>query len=113
MDTTSVMLSPRQIYAISPEVRNGTRDSLTPRCVVSNPKTVSTKVVIKEVLRGGSFVGSMQLLNDGIVIPDAYATYLKTLRQGEEPRIMVVAKDSHALQLVLLLINNNEEVDSV
>ena len=91
------MLSPRQIYAISPEVRNGTRDSLTPRHIVTDPKTVSTKVIIEEVLRGRSFVGSMQLLNDGIVIPDAYETYLKTLQPGEEPRMMVVAKDSHAL----------------
>src|ERR1700677_4532847 len=87
MDTPSVMLSPRQIYAISPKVRNSTRDSLTPRCIMTDSKTVSTKVVIEEVLRGRSFVGSMQLLNDGIVIPDAYETYLKTLRPGEEPRM--------------------------
>src|ERR1700677_1461377 len=79
MDTPSVMLSPRQIYTISPEVRNGTQDSLTPRHVVTDPKTVSTKVVIKEVLRGGLFVGLMQLLNDGIDIPDKYKMYLKTL----------------------------------
>src|ERR1700677_2111069 len=80
---------------------------------MTDPKTVSTKVVIEEVLRGGSFVGSMQLLNDVIVIPDAYKTYLKTLRPGEEPHMMVIAKDSHALQSVPLIIDNKKEVDSV
>ena len=79
---------------------------------MTDPKTVLSHVFIEEV-HGRLFVRTMQLMNDGIVIPYVYETYLKMLQRGEEPHMMIVAKDSHTLQLVPLLIDNKEEIKSV
>jgi hypothetical protein len=47
------------------------------------------------------------------VIPDVYETYLKTLRAGQPPEDLVVAKESHSLRSMHLVIDNQETVESI
>src|ERR1700677_4072666 len=55
----------------------------------------------------------MDTFNDAIVIPDKYNTYLKSLRPGEKPEVMVIAKESLALQSINFLVDNKDEIGSI
>src|SRR6202453_2236903 len=55
----------------------------------------------------------MDTFNDAIVIPDKYDTYLKSLRPGEKPEVMVAVKESLALRSINLLVNNKDEIGSI
>jgi hypothetical protein len=48
-----------------------------------------------------------------LVVPDPYKCYLSTLSPGELAEPLTVARDSHSLQLVFLLINNQEHIESI
>src|SRR6202453_3600311 len=74
---------------------------------------VSTNIFINKVLPGRSFIRTMDTFNDAIIILDKYDTYLKSLRPGEKPKVMVVAKESLALRSINLLIDNKDEIESI
>ena len=53
------------------------------------------------------------IMQDGIVIPDPYEMYLKTLQLGEKPRELIVAKKSHSLRSIITLVDNQEHIEAV
>ena len=42
-----------------------------------------------------------------------YETYCKILQPGEKSKELFVAKESHGLQSVMMLINNQEHIEAV
>jgi hypothetical protein len=50
---------------------------------------------------------------DPIVIPDPYEMYLKSLPPGQRPEVLTVARESHALRSIPMLMNNKENVDAI
>jgi hypothetical protein len=48
-----------------------------------------------------------------ITVPDVYETYIDSLASGERPIPLNVAQQSHALQLITMVINNREEVEGI
>lgn len=51
--------------------------------------------------------------DDSIVVADPYETYLNTLQPGQEPEILTVARDSHALRSIMVLVDNQDQVEAV
>src|SRR5215469_12706241 len=48
-----------------------------------------------------------------IIVPDPYESYLNKLHPGESGERITVAKDSHALRSIQMLVNNAEEIECI
>jgi hypothetical protein len=72
MQAPLVTLSPEELFAISPEVRNRLREAITPKWVLS--ETVSTHALIEQVPDDEE---------TSITVPDVYETYINSLAPGE------------------------------
>jgi hypothetical protein len=52
-------------------------------------------------------------MTEGYIIPDIYETYLKNLPQGQQPCELMVAKESHALRSIIMVVDNQEQVETI
>jgi hypothetical protein len=52
-------------------------------------------------------------MTEGYIIPNIYETYLKNLPQGQQPCELMVAKESHALQSIIMVVDNQEQVETI
>jgi hypothetical protein len=102
MQTPHITLSPEELYAISPEVRNRLREAITPKRVLN--ETVSTHALIEQV---------PDEEETSITVPDVYETYINSLAPGERPIPLNVAQESHALRLIMMVVDNREEVEGI
>ena len=50
---------------------------------------------------------------EGYVVPDYYETYLHTLAPGQEQQVLIVAKESHSLQVINMFIDQRLEVECI
>jgi hypothetical protein len=48
-----------------------------------------------------------------ITVPDVYETYINSLAPGERPIPLNVAQESHALQSIMMVVDNREEVEGI
>jgi hypothetical protein len=48
-----------------------------------------------------------------ITVPDVYETYINSLAPGEGPIPLNVAQELHALQLIMMVVDNREEVEGI
>jgi hypothetical protein len=102
MQTPHITLSPEELYAISPEVRNRLREAITPKRVLN--ETVSTHALIEQVPDDEE---------TSITVPDVYETYINSLAPGEHPIPLNVAQESHALRSITMVVDNREEVEGI
>jgi hypothetical protein len=102
MQTPHITLSPEELYAISPEVRNRLCEAITPKWVLN--ETVSTHALIEQVPDDEE---------TSITVPDVYETYINSLAPGERPTPPNVAQESHALQSITMVVDNREEVEGI
>jgi hypothetical protein len=102
MQTPHITLSPEELYAISPEVRNRLREAITPKQV--HNETVSTHALIEQVPDDEE---------TSITIPDIYETYINSLAPGERPIPLNIAQESHALRSIMMVVDNREEVEGI
>jgi hypothetical protein len=102
MQAPLVTLSPEKLFAISPEVCNQLHEAITPKRVLN--ETVSTHALIEQVPDNEE---------TSITIPDVYETYINSLAPGERPIPLNVAQESHALWLIMIVVNNREEVEGI
>jgi hypothetical protein len=86
MQSPHITLSPEELFAISPEVCNQLRETITPKWVLS--ETVSTHALIEQVPDDEE---------TSITVPDVYETYINNLAPGERPIPLNIAQESHAL----------------
>ena len=49
----------------------------------------------------------------GLIVPDIYEMYINSLEPGEKPQELTVAKESHSLRLVMIIVDNQEIVGAV
>ncbi|KAG6875741.1 hypothetical protein C0992_002587, partial [Termitomyces sp. T32_za158] len=54
---------------------------------------------------------TQQLINAASV--DPIETYLKSLGPGEEPAILTIAKDSHAIRSIMVTVDSRQEVEAI
>jgi hypothetical protein len=48
-----------------------------------------------------------------ITVPDVYETYINSLAPGERPIPLNVAQELYALQLIMMVVDNREEVEGI
>jgi hypothetical protein len=102
MQTPHITLSPEELYAISPEVRNRLCEAITPKQVLN--ETVSTHTLIEQVPDDKE---------TSITVPDMYKTYINSLAPGERPIPLNVAQESHALRSITMVVDNREELEGI
>jgi hypothetical protein len=102
MQSPLVTLSPEELFAISPEVCNRLCEAITPKRVLN--KTVSTHTLIEQVPDDEK---------TSITDPDVYETYINSLAPGERPIPLNVTQESHALQSIMMVVDNREEVEGI
>jgi hypothetical protein len=86
MQSPHITLSPEELFAISPEVRNRLREAITLKRVLN--EMVSTHTLIEQVPDDEE---------TSITIPDVYETYINSLAPGERPIPFNVTQELHAL----------------
>jgi hypothetical protein len=89
-----------------PEVHNQLRKAITLKLVLN--KMVSTHALIEQV---ADEVSSEE--ETSITVPDIYETYINSLAPGERPIPLNVAQESHALQSIMMVVDNREEVEGI
>src|SRR3981189_3892146 len=110
MKSLLVTLTPEELFAISPDVRNRVRNTITPKRVTTDGNIISTNVLTAPTLSSESSVAHP---NDGIVVPGFYETYLKNLPPGVKADVLTVAKESHALRSIMMVVDGKEEIESI
>jgi hypothetical protein len=102
MQAPLITLLPEELFAISPEVHNRLCEAITPKQVLN--ETVSTHALIEQVPDDEE---------TSITVPDVYETYINSLAPGERPIPLNVAQELHALQSIMMVIDNREEVEGI
>jgi gag-polyprotein putative aspartyl protease len=113
----NVTLSPEELLSLSPDLRNKVREAVTTKRIP----------VYKTKLNEINNIGDALPFSDGVldpdlsaavtssplIIPDPYEAYLSSLRAGQEPEVLTVAKESHALRSISMLVDNKENVEAI
>jgi hypothetical protein len=102
MQAPLITLLPEELFAIFPEVHNQLHEAIMLKWVLS--ETVSTHTLIEQVPDDEE---------TSITIPDVYKTYINSLALGERPIPLNVARESHALQLITMVIDNRKEIEGI
>ena len=88
MNTPCITLSHKELYSLSPEVRQHIRDAVTPKRIINQGTCETKKVAIEEVIDEDDpfpFPDAQDHDADAVIIPDPYETYLSTLKPGQLP----------------------------
>jgi hypothetical protein len=89
---------------------------VTPKRLAPTGTRETKKVEIEEVPDENDplpFADAPDDDDEAYVIPDPYETYLNALEPGQLPATITVAKESHALRAIHLLVKNTEYVESI
>ena len=131
MKAPSVTVSHEELLSLSPDLRQRHRDQVTPKRVVTNSmEVVSTNFAgimpfaqyeldIAEPddkhLSATPPASSAAPQPQPIILQDPIEQYINNLRPGEteDPDILKVAKESHALRSIDLLIDNQEYIEAI
>ena len=115
---SSILVSPEELFAISPDLRSSMRTLITPRrnATFAQPPPPAAFYGEEEEVR----LPSPEVLHSGGEFPpgvyridDPYEAYLRSLPPGEEPRPLKVAHESNALRTVRALVAEREDVDCI
>ncbi|OBZ79695.1 hypothetical protein A0H81_00350 [Grifola frondosa] len=114
-------ITPEELLSISPEVRAKYREAV--HTEEHHSRITGAYIELAEEVESpepSQIPPVSQLVVNGVltrpgvlVIPDPYETYLRSLRPGEVPEVLTVAKESHALRSIKGLIDSKEEVESI
>ncbi|KAF8233777.1 hypothetical protein L208DRAFT_1265040, partial [Tricholoma matsutake] len=122
MKAPLVTLSSEELLSISVEMHQKMRDAVTPKCITGDSPTLvvmmqqQASIINKAVSNMGgaaTMAAPHNLASTGIIIPDPYETYLTTLSPGQEPEILIVTKESHALCSMIMMVDNQENIKAV
>ncbi|CDO73702.1 hypothetical protein BN946_scf185015.g30 [Trametes cinnabarina] len=124
MKAPVISLSPEELLSIAPEVRTKYREAVTPRRVPAT-KTVAFVQFTEELGEDREDVDNAKpflstvtcngeaLEPGGYVLPDPYEVYLRDVAHEDDPKSLVVAKESHALRSIVGLMANKEYVEGM
>jgi hypothetical protein len=126
MTTPYITLTSEELLSLAPDVRQKMRDAITPKRVSINSLTTSAALLTKtqpeteevEEIISEASATIIQAYNSApppgsFVIQDPIETYLKTLSRGDNIVPTIVAKDSHALRSIFLVVNEREKVECI
>jgi len=112
MNNPIVTLTQKELLSLSPKIRQKMRDEITPRRVPPGIREAKMHDIFDEEI---FLCEDQRDESEPIIIPDFYEQYLKSLAPGEQPdpNIIIVAKDSHALRSIHMVVNNQEKVECI
>jgi hypothetical protein len=116
MNTPCITLSQQELLSLSPEVRQHVREAVTPKRLVPTGTRETKKVTIEEIPDEDDplpFADAQDDDEEAYIVPDPYETYLNALEPGQLPATITVAKESHALRAIHMLVKNMEHVESI
>lgn len=120
-----VTLSSEELLSISPEYRQKMRDAVTPKriypteiekvsdAVATHIQEEALPQVASEVPRTSHGRNGIPTPAEAFIVADVYETYLNNLQPGEEPKRLTVAKDSHALRSLMMLVDHQEHIEAI
>ncbi|CDO72022.1 hypothetical protein BN946_scf184943.g57 [Trametes cinnabarina] len=124
MKAPVISLSPEELLSIAPEVREKYCEAVAPKRVPAT-KTVAFVQFTEEIGEDRKDADDVKpflltvtcngeaLEPGGYVLPDPYEVYLHDVAPKNDPKSLVVAKESHALRSIVGLMANKEYVEGV
>ncbi|CDO78131.1 hypothetical protein BN946_scf184860.g3 [Trametes cinnabarina] len=124
MKAPVISLLPEKLLSIAPEVRAKYHEAVTPRRVPAT-KTVAFAQFTEElgedcedVDNAKPFLSTVTCNGEalepgGYVLPDPYEVYLRDVAPEDDPKSLVITKESHALRSIIGLMANKEYVEGV
>ncbi|KAF8871518.1 hypothetical protein BD779DRAFT_1453911, partial [Infundibulicybe gibba] len=115
---SSVMLTLKELLAASPEARSSLKDMLTPRRIAT-PDESTLMLAETELLpfpvsnHPDAPTGQAPPPPDSIVIPDKYDTFITTHGSRGHEDYLKVAKESHALRSLMVLVDNQKYIEAI
>jgi hypothetical protein len=117
MSAPFVTLSPQELWSISPDLRQKVREAVTPKRAQPDTKKANlveeTQPQISDDLPFPDSSSFTVPPPGSLVIPDPYESYLTSLRPGEDPHMLTVAKESHSLRNIPVLVDNQETIECI
>jgi hypothetical protein len=133
--SSSVTVTQRELLSLSPEVRSQVREAISAKRNAAKETTKDVHALAQEDALafalddfdedGADVPNTSAIFTNAIqrqpvipppgalIIPDPYETYLKTLPHGQEPVLLVVAKESSALRSIFPLVDNQQHVEAI
>lgn len=123
MKSPFVTLSPEELFSISPEIRNKFKEAISSKRIM--PLDVNSYDVNEyqaEPFSPQSHLDPDEIFRHiipplpkegSIVVPDPYEVYFRNVPQGQIPERMTVAKESHALRSIVMLLDGREKVECI
>ena len=115
MKSPIVTLTPEELFSISPEIRNRIKDTVSNKRIMPtdvNTLDMDNSQIESFVLQSHTdpevLIGHVTppLPEEGaIVVQDPYEVYLRNVPQGQTPEIITVAKESHALRSIIMILD--------
>jgi hypothetical protein len=131
MKVHSVTVSHKELLSLLPDLHQCHREQVTLKCIsTSNPKTTLTNLASNMLFAQFSLntidqddkhfnatppASSVLVSLDPIVLSDPFEQYISNLHPGEvqDLDILIVAKESHVLHSINMLINNQEYIEAI
>jgi hypothetical protein len=127
--TQHLTVSAEELLSLSSEVRNRVRENVTPKRVPAPQRNLALATTIGDPLPFATDVDGDEIMADAvprpivasnavtssgsITIADPYETYLKELPANQQPTAFTVAKESHSLRSIKVLVNNTMDVEAI
>jgi hypothetical protein len=90
-------------------------DSVTPKHVFPNDALKLVAHLLEE--QALPFIEEVQVMMNadigGTIVPDIYETYLKSLAPGQHAEELTVARESHALRSLMIMVDNQEKIEAI
>jgi len=121
MKTSFVTLLHQELLSLSPEVCQNVCEAVTPKRVVPDTKETHINTIDNSLPFANEDTPSVLIADthnpppSSLIIQDPYEQYLSSLQPREHPdhNRLTVAKELHALQSVLMLVDNQETAKSI
>jgi hypothetical protein len=113
--TQDSTLSPEDFASLSPELRDEVTEAITSKTMPIS-QTNFDFITDNDPLPFAEYFPDPEPISSPasppIIIPDPYEAYLSSLRSDQTPEVLIIAKESHALRSVSILIDNRENIEA-
>jgi hypothetical protein len=125
MKTTSVTVSHEELLSLSPELQQKHREKITPKCVTttSNEHTgvnlsnaipfTDSDLPSSELPMPAAIISNDTVGHFTYILENPFNLFIQKLQPGEQMDVLTVVKESHALQLLDMLVNNQEYIEAI
>src|SRR6266550_2455483 len=107
LDVSSVVVSVEELLALAPDVRTKFREATTPKRV---PATATKTNLVSKVNDGFAYIEEITEGNNAYVVRDTAETLY---HMQENDNVLRVAKESHALRSINMVVDSKEEVECI